>query len=118
MWGLGSSRNRAAVSMAVQYLFNSSGSWIAFRKGRYVFDSTGKWIGWLPWDDAELVDVNGKYLGTIVSGKRFYRFLNRPYRGYPGYPGYPGYHYSRNESSCYENVQDVYRASIEKRGEH
>ena len=32
-----------------QYLFNSSGNWIAFRAGKYVFDASGNWLGgqWL-----------------------------------------------------------------------
>ena len=79
--------------MSVHYLFNSRGDWIAFRKGKFVFDTDGNWIGWLPWEDLEIVDTNGEYLGTIVRD-RFYRFNNRSYRGYPGYPsnpGYPGY---------------------------
>ena len=74
-----------------QFLFNSSGNWIAFRVGKYVFNTHGRWIGWLPWGDEDVVDTHGNYLGTIVDGDRFYRFHYRPYRGYPGYPGYPGY---------------------------
>ena len=31
--------------MSVQYLFNSRGDWIAFRKDKYVFDTDGNWIG-------------------------------------------------------------------------
>ena len=82
--------------MSVQYLFNSRGDWIAFLKDKFVFDTDGNWIGWLPWEDLEIVDTNGEYLGTMVRD-RLYRFKNRPYRGYPGhsdspdYPGYPGY---------------------------
>jgi hypothetical protein len=75
----------------VQHLFNSSGNWIAFRRGKYIFDRSGNWIGWLPWDDGYIVDKNGNYFGTIFSGNRLYRYMNAPYRGYPGYSGYPGY---------------------------
>ena len=75
---------------ALQHLFNSSGDWIAFRRGDYVFNTSGNWIGWLPWADDEVVDVTGEYLGTIT-GNRLFRFANRTYRGYPGYPGYPGH---------------------------
>lgn len=77
--------------MAVGYLFDSRGSWIAFRKGKYVYDRDGNWIGWLPWNDDDVADRNGAYLGTIVKKKRLYRLAARPYRGYPGYPGSPGY---------------------------
>ena len=74
----------------VQYLFSSAGRWIAFRQDEYVFDADGRWIGWVPWDDGEVVDIEGKYVGTIFPGGRFYRVLYRSPRGYPGYPGYPG----------------------------
>ena len=77
--------------MAVGHLFDSRGTWIAFRKGKYVYDSDGNWIGWLPWNDDDVVDRTGDYLGTIVKRKRLYRLAARPYRGYPGYPGDPGY---------------------------
>lgn len=35
--------------MNVQFLFNSSGEWIAFRQQQHVFDERSNWIGWLPW---------------------------------------------------------------------
>lgn len=81
-------------AMAMSHLFDSQGSWIAFRKGKYVYDRDGNWIGWLPWNDDDVVDRNSAYLATIVRKKRLYRFASHPYRGYPGYascPGYPGY---------------------------
>ena len=77
----------------VTYLFNSTGEWICFKKGKHLFNTEGEWIGWFPWDDSEAVDTDGNYLGTIYRN-RFIYFNNRPYRGYPGYPGYhdyPGY---------------------------
>jgi hypothetical protein len=77
--------------MSVQHLFNSSGKWIAFRRGRYVWSPAGTWIGWLPWDDSEVIQPSGAYLGNIVGPNRLLKKLNRPFRGYPGYPGFPGY---------------------------
>ena len=82
--------------MSVQHLFDSRGEWVAFRQGKYVFDRNGDWIGWLPWNDDDIVDTHGEYLGTIVRREkpRLYRMRAHPYRGYPGYPeylGYPGY---------------------------
>ena len=77
-----------------QHLFSSFGEWIAFRRGKYVYDTSCEWIGWLPWNDQDVVDASGEYLGTIWSGDRLYRFDSHPFRGYPdspGYPGYPGY---------------------------
>lgn len=79
------------MASRVQHLFDSAGSWVAFRRGKYVYNPSGEWIGWLPWNDLEVFNVNGKYLGTICGANRLYRFRNRPYRGYPGYPSYPGY---------------------------
>jgi hypothetical protein len=76
--------------MAVQYLFNSGGNWIAFRSRKNVFDTACHWIGWMPWDDTDVVTTEGEYLGTIVENDRLYHFRDQPYRGYPGYPGYPG----------------------------
>jgi len=75
----------------VHYLYNSSGEWIAFRKGKFLFDTNGNWVGWFPWSDGDAVDANGQYLGTVVDRDRLYHFTSHPYRGYPGYPGYPGY---------------------------
>jgi hypothetical protein len=76
-----------------QYLFNSSGNFIAFRRtkdDRFLFDSQGNWIGWFPWGDNQAVDPTGRYLGTVVRN-RLLKDLRASYRGYPGYPGYPGY---------------------------
>lgn len=77
----------------IQFLFDSSGKAVAFRRSdtdQYVFDSRGNWIGWLPFDDLDVHTARGNYLGTIV-GDRLFHLGQRPYRGYPGYPGYPGY---------------------------
>lgn len=74
-----------------QYLFNSSGEWIAFRVNRFLFNTNGHWIGWLPWNDMEIVDKKGNYLGHIFPSNRLYKKYYSPYREYPGYPGYPGF---------------------------
>lgn len=82
--------------MKVQYLFDSDGRWIAFRKGKHLFDPLGEWIGWFPWGDDDAVDPNGEYLGTVYLEERLYWFSNRQNRSYsgslhdPGYGGYPG----------------------------
>ena len=105
--------------MSVQYLFNSCGDWIAFRKGEFVFDTDGNWLGWLPWGDLEIVDVSGEYLGTIESD-RLYRFKNRPYRGYsghsdsPDYPGYPGYPDHPGCSLLPSFAEDINIAKLER----
>jgi hypothetical protein len=75
----------------LEHLFDSTGEFIAFRRGRYVWNSDGEWIGWLPWDERDVVTTAGEYLGTIFPGHRLYRRSSWLYRGYPGHPGYPGY---------------------------
>ena len=72
-----------------QHLYNSEGVWIAFRKDSMVFDRDGHWIGWLPWNDGEVVDTDGKYLATIVEENRLYRDEFRQPREFPPYPGRP-----------------------------
>ncbi|MBP5788822.1 MAG: hypothetical protein J6W29_01130 [Neisseriaceae bacterium] len=77
----------------INYLFDSAGRWIAFRKRRYVFDRDSRWIGWTPWDDNEVYSPNGSYLGTITYGNRLYCYRERDDRGTPGTiepPPFPG----------------------------
>lgn len=77
--------------MDAQYLFDSDGKWIAFRRGGYLFTPMGTWIGWFPWGDDYAVDTRGDYLGTVYLDERLYRFRDAEYRGYPGKPEDPGY---------------------------
>lgn len=75
----------------VLHLFNSAGFWIAFRAGRNVFDTVGNWVGWLPFDESEVHDTKGTYLGHIYDDGRFYRnnaFLLRESIEKPVPPGY------------------------------
>ena len=77
----------------VNYLFDSAGRWIAFRKRRYVFDKESRWIGWTPWDDNEVYAPNGTYLGTITYGNRLYCYRQRQERPAPPVieaPPFPG----------------------------
>lgn len=91
-------------SAGVIHYFSSIGEWIAFRRSatdRYLFDRKGNWIGWFPWDEKEIVNIDGQYLGTVVYGDRIYRrvspapesreagFVMDP--GSARYAGYPGY---------------------------
>ena len=68
--------------MAVQYLFDSNGSWIAFRVGKNMFDPDCYWIGWIPWEDTDVVSLDGEYLGTIVENDRFYHCGERTKKPY------------------------------------
>ena len=85
----------------VQHFFDSSGQWVAFRlhrNDRYLFNAKGKWIGWFPWKDGEVVDIHGRYLGTLLDKDRIYRKTSSPPNGRkagfvspPGDSGYAGY---------------------------
>ena len=79
------------MNPGLQYLYDSSGNWVAFRINNYVFDKNVNWIGWLPWGDSEVVNPSGSYLGHIFPNNRLYKKGYTPYRGYPGYPPFPGY---------------------------
>lgn len=74
--------------MEVKYLFDSKGEWIAFIMGEYVYDYDSDCIGWIPYDNNDVVDLDGDYLGTIF-GDRLYNILNKPLRGYNGFKAYP-----------------------------
>jgi hypothetical protein len=77
-----------------EFLYNASGTWIAFRvspSDHYLYNKSAKWIGWFPWGDEDAVTKHGKYLGTLVGDRLLRRSAQQSYRGYPGYPGYPGY---------------------------
>ena len=80
--------------MKTEYLFNTSGRWIAFKIGNYLFNTDCAWIGWFPFANGIAVDTEGIYLGTIFLKDRLLVDLKQqvfPYPGYPGYPSYPGY---------------------------
>jgi len=89
------------------YLFDASGTWIAFRKGDFLFAPSGAWIGWFAPKSNRAFDIDGNYLGTQVKstengeGYLFHEIYPSEHRndnhpGYPGrpdapdHPGYPG----------------------------
>jgi hypothetical protein len=86
-----SQRSEVEQELPPAHLYDSRGDWIAFKIGVYVFDIKERWIGWLPWDDDEVVDLEGRYMGSIVHGDRLYRLAEHSAKGYPGFPGYPAF---------------------------
>jgi hypothetical protein len=60
------------VTGNVEFLFNSRGAVVAFRHGRDVFDLDLGWLGWAPWNDGDVFDPAGRYLGTITPEGRLY----------------------------------------------
>ena len=85
--GLRSSRTKASprwpeaafatVERDVEFLFNSQGAVVAFRHGRDVFDLDLCWLGWAPWNDGDVFDPAGRYLGTITPAGRLYEIEAR-----------------------------------------
>lgn len=72
-----------------EYLYDSHGVWIAFRRTRndkYVFAPNGEWIGWLPWDEKTVVNTKGEYLGTIFPNGRLYQLRRIRHRARPPAP--------------------------------
>lgn len=115
------------LSAKVKHYFSSSGEWIAFRRSetdRYLFDRKGNWIGWFPWDDKDIVDIDGQYLGTVLYGERIYRRSapspDRREAGFvmdPGpakYVGYPGFAAHLAPPSGFKDV-DMKRILTRKR---
>lgn len=95
-----------------QYLFDSRGDWIAFRRGNMLFDVDGDVIGWLPWDDGEAVNPRGHYLGTIVPDDRLLfaepmHATAPPFPEYPVSPELPPIPKPRGYSPLYEATRDV-----------
>ena len=80
---------RSNVGGMADYLYDSRGEPIAFRRGRNVHNMRGDWIGWFPWNDADVVTPGGAYLGTVV-GDELLKKVGRANRGHPGNPGNPG----------------------------
>jgi len=99
----------------VHFLFDTSGHAIAFRRSaddKFLWDKSGRWIGWFPWGDADAVDKEGRYLGTVI-GNRLLKRDSQPYRGYPGYPGYPGYAGYAGYSGYRAGYSDVPKGRLE-----
>jgi hypothetical protein len=91
----------------ITYLYDSSGTWIAFRKDEFLFAPTGAWLGWFAPGSDRAFDIDGHYLGTQVESAKteqshlFHEInptetQNDNHPGYPGrpdapdHPGYPG----------------------------
>ena len=66
-----------AVKPDVEFLFDSQGAVVAFRHGRDVFDLDLCWLGWAPWNDGDVFDPAGEYLGTITPAGRLYEIQAR-----------------------------------------
>ncbi|MGJ9411856.1 hypothetical protein ACHAAC_04020 [Aeromicrobium sp. CF4.19] len=54
------------------YLFDIDGNPIAFRRtwdDRYVFAVDGQCLGVQPWKGCDVVDVEGRYLGSVIGDR-------------------------------------------------
>lgn len=63
---------RQSTGRDVEFVFDSRGSPVAVRIGRHLVDPEGGWLGWVPWNDGDAFDPEGRYLGTITPGQRLY----------------------------------------------
>lgn len=61
----------------VEFLFGSHGRVVAFRHGVDVFDLDLGWLGSAPWNDGDVFDPAGRYLGTITPTGRLYEIEAR-----------------------------------------
>jgi len=75
----------------MQYLFNSAGQWIAFRENQYVCNTFGKLIGWTAWNDEDVADRDGNYLGTIYPENRLLHNKSQRNHSKPEVSYYPGF---------------------------
>lgn len=60
------------VERNIEFLFDSRDAVVAFRHGRDVFDLHLGWLGWAQWNDGDVFDPAGRYLGTITPEGRLY----------------------------------------------
>ncbi len=88
--------------MLATYLHNSKGDWIGFKVGKFVYNKEGNCIGWLPWDEKTVLDIEGRYLGSIVDEVRLFYFQDSGRKevvpvpaNYDPKPGFPGYPFNR-----------------------
>lgn len=63
----------------MEFLFNAGGHPIGALVGRNLVDFSGGWLGWVPWNDGDAFDPEGRYLGTITADHRLYAMdIRRP----------------------------------------
>jgi len=104
--------------MSTQYLYDSSGKYIAFKIGNRLYNVQGKNIGYFP-DEERAFDIQGKYLGHIVRdrrllSKRGYNPGNIGSRGSTGSVGSRGIHGSISSIGIISGYEDVKRERLEK----
>ena len=66
--------------MPPRYIFNTSGSYVAFVQGGHLFDTASKWIGFIEDGDDVYSAEDGSYMGTLSSDDRL--LVNTQYRGH------------------------------------
>ena len=74
------------------YLFDMGGEPVAFRRtwtDPHLFDLEGYQVGYFAWDDNDVVDLDGHYLGTVVDDRLVRRndWYERPCAVTPPEPG-------------------------------
>jgi hypothetical protein len=74
------------------YLYDMGGEPVAFRRtwnDPFVFDLDGCWIGHCAWGDNDVIDRDGRYLGSVVNDRLVRRndWYERPCRIHADDPG-------------------------------
>src|SRR5688572_16074889 len=62
IWGL---------RMKPEFVWTTSGDWVATRIGNYIFDSTKAWVAWL--DGSDVYTKDGEWIGTYSRDNRVLR---------------------------------------------
>ena len=77
-----------------------------------MFDVNCDCKGWFPWNNGDIVDIGGEYLGTIYQDNRICRFIDRDktfpgFPGLPAFPGFPGAPESQVDAELHDNSEDI-----------
>lgn len=56
--------------MTVRYIFNTSGSYVAFVQGNHLFDPNSNWLGFIEDGDDVYDAKDGSYIGTLSTDDR------------------------------------------------
>lgn len=57
--------------MKPEFIWTTSGDWIATRVGDYIFDATKSWVAWI--DGGEVYTRDGEWIGTLSRDMRVLR---------------------------------------------
>ena len=59
------------VSVKPEYVWTTSGDWIATRIGNYIWDGSKTWVAWL--DGQDVYTTDGEWIGSLSRDSRILR---------------------------------------------